>query len=78
MRQHVETGSWREVKLNLRFLGGLQGLFEGDGIFTVLEDLFSRAVELQTESSEDVCSDRPAYLQCMLNRRSYWASSLSR
>lgn len=38
----------------IRFLGLLQGLFEGDGIFPILEDLFSRAVDLQTASSDDV------------------------
>lgn len=51
---YLDSGSWREVKLVLRFLGCLQGVFEGDGVFTVLEDLFSRAVDLQTASSEDV------------------------
>ena len=56
LQKNLETGSWREVKLLLRFLGCLQGLFEDDGVFTVLEDLFSRAVDLQTQSSEDVSS----------------------
>ena len=54
MQRYLDIGSWREVKLILRFLGCLQGLFEGDGVFTVLEELFSRAVDLQTASSEDV------------------------
>jgi hypothetical protein len=54
IRQYLELGSWREVKLVLRFLGCLQGVLEGDGIFPVLEELFSRAVDLQTASSEDV------------------------
>jgi len=54
IQRYLENGSWREVKLVLRFLGCLQGLFEGDGMFTVLEELFSRAVDLQTASSEDV------------------------
>ena len=53
-QKHVEAGNWREVKLFLRFLGCLQGLFEGDGVFTLLEVLFSRAVDLQTAFSEDV------------------------
>ena len=47
-------GAWREVKLVLRFLACLQGLLEGEGVFPILEDLFSRAVDLQTASSEDV------------------------
>ncbi|KAI9367105.1 MIF4G like-domain-containing protein [Aspergillus egyptiacus] len=51
---HVNSGAWREVKLLLRFLGCLQCIFEGDGIFSLLEELFSRAVDLQTASSEDL------------------------
>ncbi len=57
MQRYLEAGAWREVKLVLRFLGCVQGLFEGDGVFTVLEELFSRAVDLQTASSEDVRLD---------------------
>jgi nuclear cap-binding protein subunit 1 len=53
-QKHIEAGNWREVKLFLRFLGCIQGLFEGNGVFALLEDLFSRAVDLQTASSEDV------------------------
>ncbi|RMZ86958.1 hypothetical protein DV736_g5819, partial [Chaetothyriales sp. CBS 134916] len=49
----IDSGSWREVKLYLRFLGGLQGLWEGDGVFPVLEQLFNKAIELQTNSSDD-------------------------
>ncbi|KAI9892369.1 MAG: hypothetical protein M1814_001571 [Vezdaea aestivalis] len=49
----LEAGSWRKVKLVLRFLACLQGVFEGDGIFPLLDDLFDKAVELQTSSSED-------------------------
>lgn len=54
LQGHINNGSWRDVKLLLRFLGCLQGLFEADGIFQILEELFSRAVDLQTASSEDV------------------------
>ena len=53
-QKQIEAGNWREVKLFLRFLACIQGLFEGDGVFSLLEDLFSRAVDLQTASSEDV------------------------
>ena len=51
---HLEAGAWREVKHVLRFLGCLQGILEGDGVFPILEELFARAVDLQTASSEDV------------------------
>lgn len=53
-QSHIEAGNWRDVKLVLRFLACLQGLFEGEGMFPLLEELFSRAVDLQTASSEDV------------------------
>ncbi|KAI9741878.1 MAG: hypothetical protein M1834_000266 [Cirrosporium novae-zelandiae] len=53
VQAYMEIGSWKELKLVLRFLGCLQGLFEGEGIFATMEELFSRAVELQTSSSED-------------------------
>lgn len=52
--KYLKSGAWREVKLVLRFLGCLQGVLEDDGVFPVLEELFSRAVDLQTASSEDV------------------------
>lgn len=54
VQRQLEHGSWREVKLYLRFLACLQGMFEGDGIFPILEELFARAADLQMKSSEDV------------------------
>lgn len=54
LQKYIDSGSWREVKLLLRFLGCLQPVFEGDGIFPLLEELFARAADLQTASSEDV------------------------
>lgn len=54
IQEYLEAGDWREVKLVLRFLACLQGLLEEDGVFPLLEELFSRAVDLQTASSEDV------------------------
>ena len=54
IQKYLEAGAWREVKLMLRLLGCLQGLLEGDGVFPILEEFFSRAVDLQTASSEDV------------------------
>lgn len=50
----ITTGEWREVKLLLKLLACLQGCLEGDGVFPLLEDLFMRAADLQTASSEDV------------------------
>ncbi|KAE8351177.1 MIF4G like-domain-containing protein [Aspergillus coremiiformis] len=54
LQHYINTGAWREVKLLLRFLGCLQPIFKGDGIFPILEELFARAVDLQTASSEDL------------------------
>ena len=51
---HLRNGSWREVKLILRLFACLQGLLDGEGVFGILDDLFSRAVDLQTASTEDV------------------------
>lgn len=49
----LEQGQWRSVKLLLRFLACINGMFEGEDIFAVLEELFGRAVDLQTASPED-------------------------
>lgn len=54
LEQNVGQGQWREVKLLLKLLACLQGCLEGSGIFPLLEDLFMRAADLQTASSEDV------------------------
>ena len=50
----IAKGDWREVKLYMKFLGSLQGLLEGDGIFPVLQDILSKAIDLQTENNEEV------------------------
>ncbi len=60
IQEYLEAGHWREVKLVLRLLACLQGLLEDDGVFPLLEELFSRAVDLQTSSSEDVS----IFLEC--------------
>ena len=54
IQDYLRSGAWREVKLILRFFACLQGLLQGDGVLPLLEELFSRAVDLQTASSEDV------------------------
>jgi nuclear cap-binding protein subunit 1 len=54
--EKIATGEWRDVKLLLKFLACLQSLLEGDGLFPLLEELFSRAADLQTASSDDVSS----------------------
>lgn len=54
IEERIGQGEWRDVKLYLKLLGCLQSCLEGDGVFPVLEELFARAVDLQTASSEDV------------------------
>ncbi|KAF1985986.1 cap binding protein [Aulographum hederae CBS 113979] len=49
----LDQGDLRGFKLVLRLLALLQGVFEGDGIFGLLDDLFNRAVDLQAASSND-------------------------
>ncbi|KAL0943899.1 uncharacterized protein CTRU02_201786 [Colletotrichum truncatum] len=49
----IQAGEWRDVKLYLKLLACLQSSLDGEGIFPVLEELFSRAVDLQTASSDD-------------------------
>lgn len=51
----VEGGEWREVKLLMKFLGGLQGIFDGEGVWIPIQDILERAVELQTDNNEEVC-----------------------
>ncbi|GJN85925.1 cap binding protein [Purpureocillium lilacinum] len=50
---NIAQGEWRQVKLLLKFLACLQPCLEGDGVFPLLEELFSRAADLQTASSDD-------------------------
>jgi hypothetical protein len=69
-QEAVDTGSWREVKLLLRFLACLQGIFEGDGVFPLLDELFSRAADQQTASQEDV--SRPTYRGEVLTLADDW------
>ncbi|KAK7953964.1 hypothetical protein PG988_014658 [Apiospora saccharicola] len=51
--EKIKLGEWRDVKLYLKLLACLQSCLEGDGLFPVLEELFNRAVELQTSNSDD-------------------------
>lgn len=54
IEEKIGLGEWRAVKLYLKLLACLQSCLEGDGVFPILEDLFSQAVELQTANNEDV------------------------
>ncbi|KAG4423295.1 hypothetical protein IFR04_003529 [Cadophora malorum] len=49
----IAKGEWRETKLLMKFLGSLQGLLDGEGVWTVLQDILTKAVDLQTENNEE-------------------------
>lgn len=59
LQDALNAGVWRDVKLLVRLLGCLQGILEGEGVFVILEEIFARAVDLQTTSSEDVSQSVP-------------------
>ncbi|CAK4033002.1 cap binding [Lecanosticta acicola] len=53
LQEALEEGRWRDFKLLLRFFASLSRLFEEDGVMPILDELFGRAADLQTASSED-------------------------
>lgn len=57
-QEALDAGDWRSFKLLLRFLACLAPLFKEDGVVPILDELFNRAVDLQTASSEDVSLSR--------------------
>lgn len=54
LNRSIQKGDWREVKLLMKFLGSLQGILEGEGVWIVLQDFLTKAVDLQTENNEEV------------------------
>lgn len=56
LQEALEAGRWRDVKLLLRFFAYMQQMFQDDGVFPVLDELFNRAVDLQAASQDDVSS----------------------
>lgn len=53
LQEFLHAGQWREFKLMLRFLACLSQLYGEDGIIPILDELFNRAVDLQTDSPDD-------------------------
>lgn len=53
LQEYLKGGQWREFKLMLRFVASLSQLYEEDGVIPILDELFNRAVDLQTASQED-------------------------
>jgi hypothetical protein len=53
-QQALNAGEWKEFKQLLRFFACLQPLFEDDGVFTILGQLFDTVVDLQSANENDV------------------------
>lgn len=64
LNRSIVIGEWRQVKLYMKFLGSLQGLLDGDGVFTVLQDFLTKALDLQTENNEEASLDSVGLLGC--------------
>lgn len=68
LEETIAKGEWREVKLYLKLSACLQACLEGDGLFPVLEELFNRAADLQTASSDDVGSELTTAIGLMVSK----------
>lgn len=53
-QQALNAGEWKEFKQLLRFFACLQPLYEDDGVFTFLGQLFDTVVDLQSANENDV------------------------
>ncbi|KAI4684166.1 hypothetical protein J4E81_009045 [Alternaria sp. BMP 2799] len=53
-QEALNAGEWKEFKLLLRFFACLQSLYEDDGVFTFLGQLFDTVVDLQSANENDV------------------------
>ncbi|KAF2012681.1 hypothetical protein BU24DRAFT_435091 [Aaosphaeria arxii CBS 175.79] len=53
-QEALNGGLWKEFKLMLRFLACLQARYDGDGVFTLLNQLFDTVVDLQSANENDV------------------------
>lgn len=54
LQEAFNAGKWKEFKLFLRFFACLQPLFEDDGIFAFLGQIFDTVVDLQSANENDV------------------------
>lgn len=53
-QEALNAGEWKEFKLLLRFFACLQSLYEEDGVFAFLGQLFDTVVDLQSANENDV------------------------
>lgn len=64
LQQAFNAGQWKEFKLFLRFFACLQPLFEEDGIFALLGQLFDTVVDLQSANENDVGRPLGSFESC--------------
>jgi nuclear cap-binding protein subunit 1 len=57
-QQALNAGEWKEFKLLLRFFACLQPLYEDDGVFPLLSQLFDTVVDLQSANENDVSTSK--------------------
>jgi nuclear cap-binding protein subunit 1 len=55
-QEALNAGKWRDFKQLLRCLACLQSVYEGDGVFVLLRQLFDTVVDLQSANENDVSS----------------------
>ncbi|KAF2823924.1 cap binding protein [Ophiobolus disseminans] len=53
-QEALNAGEWKEFKLLLRFFACLQPLYQDEGVFTLLGQLFDTVVDLQSANENDV------------------------
>ena len=57
-QEALNAGDWKEFKLLLRFFACLQPLYQDEGVFTLLSQLFDTVVDLQSANENDVSGAR--------------------
>jgi nuclear cap-binding protein subunit 1 len=57
-QEALNAGEWKEFKLLLRFFACLQPLYEDEGVFPLLSQLFDTVVDLQSANENDVSNSR--------------------
>jgi nuclear cap-binding protein subunit 1 len=62
-QQALNAGEWKEFKQLIRFFACLQPLYEDDGVFALLGQLFDTVVDLQSANENDV-SDVRLLINC--------------
>jgi len=55
-QEALNAGEWKEFKLLLRFFACLQPLYQDEGVFTLLSQMFDTVVDLQSANENDVSS----------------------